>query len=69
MEELLFIVNEDPNGGYTARAVGQSIFTEGETRDDLVANIRDAVQVHFDGPDQTPRLLHLHYVHDQVLAL
>ncbi len=68
MDELLFIVNEDPDGGYTARAVGQSIFTEGDTRDELVANIRDAVQVHFDASGQAPRLLHLHYVHDQVLA-
>lgn len=69
MTELLFIVTEDTDGGYNARAVGQSIFTQGETREELLNNIREAVRVHFDTPGQTPKVVHLHYVHDQVVAL
>ena len=48
MTEIVFQVEKDPDGGYTARAVGQSIFTEAETLDDLKANVREAVLCHFD---------------------
>jgi hypothetical protein len=48
MTELIFLVEEDPEGGYTTRALGQSIFTEADTLDELRANIREAVQCHFE---------------------
>lgn len=48
MTELIFVVEEDPEGGYTARAQGQSIFTEADTLDELRTNIREAVQCHFE---------------------
>jgi predicted RNase H-like HicB family nuclease len=69
MKEILFIVTEDEDGGFTARSVGQNIFTEGDSREELLRNIRDAVGVHFDSPEEIPRVLHLHYVHDEVVAL
>jgi hypothetical protein len=47
MNEVAFIVEEDFNGGYTARAIGQSIFTEAETMEALNDNIREAVECHF----------------------
>lgn len=43
MTEVIFLVEEDPEGGYTARALGQSIFTEADTLDELRVNIREAV--------------------------
>lgn len=48
MNKLIFIVEEAQEGGYTARALGESIFTEGETLKELEDNIRDAVRCHFD---------------------
>jgi len=48
MNELIFLVEEASEGGYTARALGQSIFTEADTLDELRANIREAVQCHFE---------------------
>lgn len=48
MTELIFLVEEAPEGGYTALALGQSIFTEADTLDSLRANIREAVQCHFE---------------------
>ena len=48
MTQPIFLVEEAPEGGYTARAPGQSIFTEAATLDDLRANIREAVQCHFE---------------------
>ena len=47
MTELTFLIAENPEGGYTARALSHSIFTEADTLDGLRANIREAVQCHF----------------------
>jgi len=47
MSEIVFIVEEAPEGGYTARALGEPIFTEADTMDDLRRMVRDAVLCHF----------------------
>ncbi|GAF68239.1 unnamed protein product [marine sediment metagenome] len=69
MTELVFIVEEDIDGGYTAKAVGESIFTEAETLEELRRNVREAVQCHFDDPQQRPKLIRLHVTHDEVVTL
>jgi hypothetical protein len=48
MNELIFLVEETPEGGYTARALGESIFTEADDFAALEENVRDAVRCHFD---------------------
>jgi hypothetical protein len=60
MNEITFLVNEAPEGGYTARAVGQSIFTEADDLDSLEENIRDAVHCHFDAQD-VPRVVWIEF--------
>jgi len=69
INELIFLVEDDPSGGYTARALGVAIFTQGDTRDELSSNVREAVEVYYDKPAEMPRLIRLHYVHDEVFAL
>jgi hypothetical protein len=69
MNELIFLVEDEPSGGYTARALGLSIFTEAETRKELTANIREVVELYFDKADEMPKIIRLHYVHDEVIAL
>lgn len=59
MKELVFIVEESQEGGFYARAVGQSIVTEGDTIEELQQMIRDAVQCHFNEAEK-PELIHLH---------
>ncbi len=68
MTEILFTVDEAPEGGLTARAVGHSIFTEADTLDELRDNVREAVECHFDS-GQTPKLIRLHIVRDEVLTV
>jgi hypothetical protein len=51
MNEIIFLIVDAPEGGYCARALGTSIFTEAETLDDLRRNIREAVDCHFEGAD------------------
>ena len=48
LKEIIFLVEEDPAGGYTAQSLGESIFTEGETLAELKENIKDAMKCHFD---------------------
>lgn len=67
MVEIVFVVEEAPEGGYTARSVGESIFTEADTLDALRANIRSAVECHFE-EGQSPKMIRLHIVRDEILA-
>lgn len=48
MDELIFLVEHAPEGGYTARALGASIFTEADDLDALRGQVRDAVRCHFE---------------------
>ena len=66
--EVLFVVEQAAEGGFVARGVGAEIVTEADTLDELRANIKEAVDCHFD-EGQGPRLVHLHFVRDQVLTL
>lgn len=59
MNEIIFFIKEVPEGGYTARALGESVFTEGGTFDELKNNIKEAVDCHFDD-DKKPKLTRLH---------
>lgn len=67
MHELIFLVEESLEGGYEARAVGASIFTEAETIEELKASIKDAVRCHFDASD-VPTLIRLHFVREEVIS-
>lgn len=67
MSEIIFSVEDAPEGGYTARAVGVSIFTEAETLDELRGAVRDAVDCHF-GDFEKPQIIRLHFVREEVLA-
>jgi len=54
-------------GGYCARALGASIFAEGDDLSQLQAGVRDAVRCHFDQAD-APKVIRLHFVRDQVIS-
>ena len=66
--EIIFLVEESDDGGYEARSLGFSIYTEAETFEELRELVRDAVQCHFGG-DEIPRIIRLHLVRDEVIAL
>ena len=68
MNELIFLVEEAPEGGYTARALGESIFTEAETLDQLRGYVLDAVRCHFDD-GEAPKVVRLHFVREEVLTV
>jgi len=68
MTELIFMVEEAPEGGYTARALGESIFTEADDLPQLHAQVRDAVRCHFE-EGQQPKVVRLHFVREEVIAV
>ena len=63
MNEILFLVEELPEGGYTARCLGPSIFTEAGNWEQLQVKVSDAVKCHYE-TDRRRRLIRLHFVRD-----
>ena len=67
MNEIIFLVEEAPEGGYTARALGEAIFTGANTSEELQEMVRDAVVCHFD-EGTAPKIIRLHYVREEVIS-
>ena len=68
MNEIVFLVEDAVEGGLTARALGESIYTESDDLESLREQIRDAVSCHFEENDK-PKLIRLHFVREEVLAV
>ena len=68
MSEILFHAEHAPEGGYTARAPGNSIFTQADTLPELHERVRDAVHCHFD-KGIMPKVIRLHIVQEEVLTV
>ena len=64
--EVIFLVEESPEGGYEAQALGYAIFTEADTFEELKDRIRDAVHCHFD-EEERPAIIRLHLVREEVI--
>jgi hypothetical protein len=68
MLEQIFLVEEAPEGGYVAKALGEAIFTQAEDLPTLRNAIKEAVLCHFED-DKMPKIVRLHFVKEEVLAL
>ena len=68
MNEIIFMVEEAPEGGFTARALGHAIFTDADTWDELKEAAQEAVRAHFEEGKQ-PHIIRLHIVKEEVLAV
>jgi hypothetical protein len=67
VNEIIFLVDEADEGGYTARALNHSIFTEADSLDELRRNVREAVDCHFDD-GEAPSIIRLHIVREEILS-
>ncbi len=68
MTEIVFLVENDVDGGYIAKALDEAIFTQGDTIDDLKEMVRDAVICHFD-QSACPDHIRLQFIREEVLAV
>lgn len=66
MEEIIFIVEESPEGGYIAKGLGVSIYTQASTIEALKGAVIEAVHCHYD--DAVKRIIRLHIVRQEVIA-
>jgi len=66
--EIIFEILESPEGGYEAKALGYSIYTQADTTDELKQQLRDAVQCHFETAADRPRIIRLHWVRDELIS-
>ena len=67
MTGIVFVVEQAPEGGYTGRALGESIFIEADIEAELRVAVQDAVHCHFD-EGKSPKVIWLHFVRDELLA-
>jgi len=67
-DEIIFTVTESYDGGYEAKAVGHSIYTQCDEYNELSTILRDAVKCHFD-EDNMPSLIRIYLVKDEVIAV
>lgn len=67
ISEIIFEVIESPEGGFEAKALGYSIFTQADTSDELKDMVRDAVRCHFEDASERPAVIRLHLVKDEVI--
>ncbi len=68
MSEIIFLVEEASEGGYTAKALGEAIFIEAETMDELKEMVKDAIRCHFDD-NCTPDIIRLHFVKEETISM
>ena len=67
--EIIFEVTEDEvDGGYSARALGYGIHTQGDGVEDIRHNVREAVDCYFDNTMDRPSVIRLHFVRDEIMA-
>lgn len=67
MNEIIFMVEPAAEGGYNARALGESIFTQADDERELREMVRDAVRCHFEEAER-PGVIRLHFVREEVIA-
>jgi hypothetical protein len=68
MNEVIFLVEEAPEGGFTAKALGLPIFTEADNNEELEKQVRDAVRCHFE-ESEMPKMIRLHFSREEVIAV
>lgn len=67
MTEIIFIVEESLEGGYEAKSLEHSIFTEADSIEQLKQNIREAIHCHFE--NNIPKMIRLHFIKEEVFAV
>jgi len=69
MSEIVFEVREDEvEGGYTASALGYGIHTQGETLEELRSMVKEAVDCYFDESIESPKVIRIHFIRDELIA-
>lgn len=60
MTEIIFWVENDPEGGYVAKAIGEPIFTQANSLPELRQMVKDSVECHYPDEATRPKMIRLH---------
>jgi len=55
-------------GGLTAKAIGESIFTQGKTLEEIKKNIKEVLSCHYKRREDIPACIRLHVIHEETLT-
>ncbi len=69
MRELIFEVTQEEDGGYCARSIGEHIFTQGDTWEELESMVLDATKGYFEVVGNPPDSVRLQLVREKVLQV
>ena len=67
MNELVFEVMQEEDGGFCAEGLSENIFTQGDTWEAVRQNVQEAVRAYYFDQPQTPGRIRLHWVRDELL--
>ena len=67
MNEIIFLVEDASEGGFVARALDASIYTEADSLEELHQNVREATDCHFETQNK-PKMIRLHFVREETIA-
>ncbi len=68
MDEIVFEVTQEGDGGYVAECLTESIFTQADDWDALRRNVKEAAAAYYFDHPRKPARIRLHLVRDEVLA-
>ena len=68
MNELVFEVTQEEDGGFCAECLSENIFTQGDTWEAVRQNVQEAVRAFYFDQPQVPKRIRLHLVRDELLA-
>jgi len=68
MNELVFEVKQEEDGGFCAECLSENIFTQGDTWEAMRQNVQEAVRAYYFDQPKDPRQIRLHLVRDELLA-
>jgi len=68
MNELVFEVMQEADGGFCAECLSENIFTQGDTWEAVRRNVQEAVRAYYFDQAEAPRQIRLHLVRDELLA-
>ncbi len=69
MNELVFEVTQEEDGGFCVECLSENIFTQSNTWEALRQNVRESVRAFYFDTPQTPKRIRLHLVRDELLVI
>ena len=68
MNELVFEVTQEEDGGFCAECLSENIFTQGDSWEAVRQNVQEALRAYYFDQPQTRKRIRLNMARDEVLT-